>query len=135
MNLPNKKYKQELEMSLNDKVTDENIDQLSDADLREKNSKRKLFADDTSMYLSLNDDLARTLTLNSDMEKIQTWASTWKVTFNALKTDKLNICNQNTVLTNSLYFDNTLIKTRASTINTKALFSKATANGTNTLQT
>ena len=75
------------------------------------NSKIKLFADDTSMYLSLNDDHARTLTLNSDMDKIQTWASTWKVTFNALKTDKLNICNQNTVLSNSLYFDNTLLQT------------------------
>ena len=53
----------------------------------------KLFADDTSMYLSLDNNPERTLQLNSDLEKIKTWASTWKVTFNANKTDKLNICN------------------------------------------
>ena len=71
----------------------------------------KLFADDTSMYLSLNDNPARTLTLNSDLDKIKTWASTWKVTFNANKTDKLNICNRNTTLPDSLYFDNVLLST------------------------
>ena len=75
------------------------------------NSRIKLFADDTSTYLSLNDDLARTQTLNSDLIKIKTWADTWKVTFNAQKTDKLDICNQNVILTNSLYFDNTLLNT------------------------
>ena len=71
----------------------------------------KLFADDTSMYLSLNDNRIRTQTLNSDLSKIHTWATTWKVTFNALKTDKLDICNQNVILLNSLYFDNTLLNT------------------------
>ena len=74
-------------------------------------SKIKLFADDTSMYLSLDDNNIRTLTLNTDLDKIQTWASIWKVTFNAQKTDTLNICNQNIVLPNSLYFENTLLKT------------------------
>ena len=73
----------------------------------------KLFADDTSMYLSLNANPARALTLNSDLEKIKTWASTWKVTFNANKTDKLNICNRNTTLPDLLYFDNVLLNTSA----------------------
>ena len=71
----------------------------------------KLFADDTSMYLSLNDNIQRTITLNSDLDKIQRWASTWKVTFNALKTKKLDICNQNVILFNFLYFDNTILNT------------------------
>ena len=71
----------------------------------------KLFADDTSMYLSLNENPARALTLNSDLDKIKAWASTWKVTFNANKTDKLNICNRNTILPDSLYFDNVLLNT------------------------
>ena len=42
----------------------------------------KVFADDISMYLSLKDNIIRTLTLNTDLNNIQTWASTWKVTFN-----------------------------------------------------
>ena len=72
----------------------------------------KLFADDTSIYLSLDDNQIRTQTLNSDLLKIQEWANTWKVTFNAQKTNKLDICNQNVIILNSLYFDNTLLNTR-----------------------
>ena len=75
------------------------------------NSTIKLFADDTSMYLTLDNNPTRTLRLNSDLEKIKTWAQTWKVTFNANKTDKLNICNRNTVIPESLYFDNLLLST------------------------
>ena len=65
----------------------------------------KLFADDTSMYLSLNDDQTRNRILNSDIQKISRWAESWKVTFNCQKTELLNICRQNIVLDNRLTFD------------------------------
>jgi hypothetical protein len=51
----------------------------------------KLFADDTSTSLSMNNPVVQAEMLNSDLEKIVTWASNWKVKFNELKTEQLNI--------------------------------------------
>ena len=51
----------------------------------------KLFADDTSLYLSLKNTIRRTDILNSDMEKITNWATAWKVNFNPLKTELMTI--------------------------------------------
>ena len=65
----------------------------------------KLFADDTSMYLILNDDVMRGEILNSDLRKVKEWASNWKVTFNCQKTELLNVCRRNTNITNDLRFD------------------------------
>lgn len=45
----------------------------------------KLFADDTSIYLSIDDVQRRTNILNSDMLKINEWAKSWKVDFNPEK--------------------------------------------------
>ena len=58
----------------------------------------KLFADDTSMYLSLNDPATRATILQSDLNKINQWAVQWKVKFNDAKTDLLNIIKGNTLL-------------------------------------
>ena len=63
-------------------------------------STSKLFADDTSIYLSLNDNNIRGETLNSDLEKIKAWASKWKVNFNCQKTELLNICKPNADISN-----------------------------------
>ena len=41
----------------------------------------KLFADDTSMYLSLEDKEERSRLLNSDLHKIINWSLKWKVNF------------------------------------------------------
>ena len=49
----------------------------------------KVLADDTSMYLCLDNDV-RVEILNSDLEKISAWATTWKVTFNNIKTELMN---------------------------------------------
>ena len=50
-----------------------------------------MFADDTSMYLCLdNDDLCAEI-LNSDLEKINILASKCKVTFNSTKTELMNV--------------------------------------------
>ena len=70
----------------------------------------KLFADDTSMYLSLVDNLTRSRILNSDMMKISLWAQKWKVNFNCQKTELLNVCNRNFIIDNQLIFDNSILQ-------------------------
>ena len=69
----------------------------------------KLFADDTSIYLSLNENNIRGEILNSDLEKIKAWASKWKVNFNCQKTELLNICKPNADISNQLIFDGSLL--------------------------
>ena len=49
----------------------------------------RLFADDTSLYMVVdNPDTAAEL-LNLDINKIMTWAKKWLVTFNPVKTASL----------------------------------------------
>ena len=48
----------------------------------------KLFADDTSVSLALKDPDRRAAILNSDLEKINSWAKRWKVSFNEKKKKK-----------------------------------------------
>ena len=45
----------------------------------------RLFADDTSLYIIVDDPLGATVTLNSDLSKIHRWASQWLVKFNPSK--------------------------------------------------
>ena len=42
----------------------------------------RLFADDTSLYIIVDDPLDAAITLNSDLSRIHRWASQWLVTFN-----------------------------------------------------
>ena len=70
----------------------------------------KLFADDTSAYQSLGDDIQREFILNSDLQKISTWAHLWKVKFSAPKTDLLNITRRLEPLTNQLIFNGTILQ-------------------------
>ena len=65
----------------------------------------KLFADDTSAYLSLDNDIQREEILNSDLNKISNWATTWKVKFSAPKTDLLNISRRREPFLNNLRFN------------------------------
>ena len=44
-----------------------------------------IFADDTCLYASGSDPSETAEILNRDLQKISTWASKWKVTFNASK--------------------------------------------------
>ena len=62
----------------------------------------KLFADDTSLSLALNNPDSRAEILNHDLEQINEWAKKWKVRFNEEKTELLNFTrgqNQNQQLT------------------------------------
>ena len=70
----------------------------------------KLFADDTSMYLSLNDHILRTATLNSDLQRINIWAITWKVTFNSVKTDLVNFTTKRDPALLPLQFNDTILE-------------------------
>ena len=51
----------------------------------------RLFADDTSLFLVVENPDTAAETLNSDLEKITQWANTWLVKFNPAKTESLLI--------------------------------------------
>ena len=42
----------------------------------------KLFADDTSVFLTIHDSNTSASNLNSDLQKISEWAFKWKMSFN-----------------------------------------------------
>ena len=50
-----------------------------------------MFADDTSLYLIVDDPQESANNLNSDLEKIHRWSSDWLVTFNPQKTETMTI--------------------------------------------
>ena len=54
-------------------------------------SQIKLFADDTSLYLTVEDPVATAASLNTDLSAIDTWSKDWLVTFNAIKTESMLI--------------------------------------------
>ena len=51
----------------------------------------RLFADDTSLSLIVENPDTAAATLNSDLEKVTQWAKTWLVKFNPVKTESLLI--------------------------------------------
>ena len=51
----------------------------------------RLFADDTSVYIIVDNPLRSAELLNADLEKNSLWANTWLVTFNPAKTESLLI--------------------------------------------
>ena len=68
-----------------------------------------VFADDTSLMASGSDPSETTEMLNRDLEKIASWASKWKVSFNAKKSKDIIFSNK--YLNNSppLIFNDTYI--------------------------
>ena len=55
------------------------------------NSKIRLFADDTSLYLIVDNPTETARLINSDLEKIHLWSKQWLVDFNPSKTETLKI--------------------------------------------
>jgi hypothetical protein len=49
----------------------------------------KLFADDTSLYLVVDDPIETAETLNVDLDKIHIWSEEWLVKFNPQKTETM----------------------------------------------
>ena len=54
----------------------------------------KIFADDTSLYITSNDPKAVAKTLNENLCNVKKWADQWLVTFNANKTKSMTISNR-----------------------------------------
>ena len=66
----------------------------------------RLFADDTSLFIIVDDPVASAERLNADLIKILQWAETWLVTFNPNKTESLIISRKiNKPLHPSLYMN------------------------------
>ena len=51
----------------------------------------RLFADDTSLFIIVDDPVTAAGCINTDLDRISKWASTWLVTFNPSKTETLLI--------------------------------------------
>ena len=49
----------------------------------------RLFADETSLFIIVDDPTEAAQLLNSDMEKIDQWAKKWLVRFNPAKSESL----------------------------------------------
>ena len=56
----------------------------------------QMFADDTSLYLTIDDPDTAADILNSDLSNIEQWSDDWLVTFNALKTNSMLISRKTT---------------------------------------
>ena len=55
----------------------------------------KLFADDTSLYLVVDDPIETVETLNGDLDKINIWSEKWLVKFNPQKTETMILSKKN----------------------------------------
>ena len=53
------------------------------------NSSIRLFADDTSLYIIVNDPLDAAITLNIDLSRVNAWATKWLVSFNPAKSESV----------------------------------------------
>ena len=70
----------------------------------------KLFADDTSVYLGLENTHIQAEILNSDLEKLSQWALAWKDKFIENKTELVTISNQANPNTQPLTFNGVILQ-------------------------
>jgi hypothetical protein len=59
--------------------------------LTDINLTKKLFVDDTSLYLIVDDPQETAQTLNDDLVKLHAWSTKWLVNFNPQKTETMTI--------------------------------------------
>ena len=69
----------------------------------------KLFADDTSLYIEVDDPIQSANVLNQDLQSLICWADQWLVTFNASKT-KLMTCSFKKLQHPDILFDNNILQ-------------------------
>ena len=72
------------------------------------NCQIKLFADDTTLYVTYNDSKQAQTVLNDDLAKISEWAKQWVVTFSPSKTKAMTVAYKKSH-PEPLTFDNTLL--------------------------
>ena len=58
-------------------------------------SQIRLFADDTSLYIVVDNPVQSSLTINNDLNTIHMWAKSWLVDFNPNKTESLLLSRKN----------------------------------------
>ncbi len=76
------------------------------------NSKIRLFADDTSLYIIVDDPSESATQLNADINTVHQWSQNWLVTFNPSKTESMIFSRkQNKPHHPDLYMNNTVINT------------------------
>ena len=69
-------------------------------------SKIRLFADDTSLFINIDDPTASARLMNNGLERINQWSANWLVSFSAQKTKSLTISNKSVPLHHpQLYFN------------------------------
>ena len=68
----------------------------------------KLFADDTSLYIEVEDPKLSADILNHDLVTLKSWADQWLVTFSAPKT-KLMTCSFKNTKHPDIIFDNVIL--------------------------
>jgi hypothetical protein len=68
----------------------------------------KLFADDTSLYIEVDDEERAAETMNTDLQMIKTWADQWLVKFSPNKT-KLMTCSFRNNCHPEIKFDNVVL--------------------------
>ena len=51
----------------------------------------RLFADDTSLYIIVNDPLDAAITLNWDLSRVNAWATKWHVSLNPAKSESVTV--------------------------------------------
>ena len=74
------------------------------------NSSIKLFANDTSLYMNVDDPVDAAETLNTDLAKIHDWSMKWLVKFNPDKTESMIVSRKsNRPLHPPLMMDNKII--------------------------
>ena len=76
------------------------------------NSNIKLFADDTSLYVTVDEDAVNAANQLNDLNQISTWAETWLVKFNANKSKTLTVTPKRNIanLELPLSFNNTTLE-------------------------
>ena len=80
--------------------------------VKDIDSSIKLFADDTSLYIIVDDPIVAAEKLNSDINRIHDWSMNWLVKFNAQKTESMVISRKfNKPFHPPIYMDNTIIQT------------------------
>ena len=71
----------------------------------------RLFADDTSLYVIIEDPSVAATCLNNDLDTISQWARKWQVTFNPNKTETIQFSRKaKPSLKPNLLMDGTIIK-------------------------
>ena len=84
---------------------------INDITFVTKFCKIRLFADDTCLFIEVDNPNTAAESLNTDLEAINEWAKTWQVTFSPPKTEDLIITNKRNRPHPPLYLNDQLIKT------------------------